>query len=146
MPVHVVGPHMCQVSAVTSSQSGANQWEALQLVLIEYGIETKIGALVGDYAGSNDVLCHVIDQWLSLEYKINWITTHQRICCQGHVINLIVQAFLFGSKKDEKLMDLYDKEDEEQDEEEEEEEEEEVVQQAPPLVKRKIRRKRRMKN
>src|SRR5438045_4274948 len=91
---------------MVSSQSGANQWEALQLVLIDYGIETKIGALVGDNAGSNDVLCHMIGQWLGLEYKINWITTHQRIRCQGHVINLIVQAFLFGSKKDEKLMDL----------------------------------------
>src|SRR5438045_6130080 len=79
----------------------------------------------------------MIGQWLSLEYKINWITTHQRIRCQGHVINLIVQAFLFGSKKDEKLMDLYDKEDEEQDEEEED-----VVQQAPPLVKRKDKKKK----
>jgi hypothetical protein len=126
-----------------SSQSGADQWEALRPALIEYGIETKIGALVGDNAGSNDVLCRTIGQWLSLEYKINWIATHQRIRCQGHVINLIVQAFLFSSKKDEKLMNSYDKEDEEQDEEEEEEEEEEeVVQQAPPLVKRKDKKKK----
>src|SRR5438045_6506572 len=127
---------------MVSSQSGANQWEALRLVLIEYGIETKIGALVGDNAGSNDVLCHMIGQWLSLEYKINWIATHQRIHCQGHIINLIVQAFLFGSMKDEKLMDLYDKEDEEQDDKGEEEEEEDVVQQAPPLVKRKDKKKK----
>ena len=100
------------------------------MVLIEYGIERKIGTLVGDNAESNDVLCHMIGQWLSLEYKINWITTHQRIHCQGHVINLIVQAFLFGSKKDEKLMDLYNKEDEkleEEDNEEEQDSEEDVV-------------------
>jgi hypothetical protein len=124
-----------------SSQSGADQWEALRPVLIEYGIETKIGALVGDNAGSNDVLCRTIGQWLSLKHKINWIATHQRIRCQGHVINLIVQAFLFSSKKDEKLINSYDKEDEEQDEEEEEEGEE-VVQQVPPLVKRKDKRKK----
>ena len=113
-----------------SSQSGANQWEALRLVLIEYGIETKIGALVGDNAGSNDVLCHTISSWLSLHHQITWTATHQRIHCQGHIINLIVQAFLFNSKKDEKLMDLYNKEDEkleEEDDEEEQDSEEEVV-------------------
>ena len=59
-----------------SSQSGEDQWEALRPALIDYGIETKIGALVGDNAGSNDVLCRTIGQWLSLEYKINWIATH----------------------------------------------------------------------
>jgi hypothetical protein len=43
-----------------SSQSSADQWEALRLALIKYGIETKIGALVGDNARSNDVLCRKI--------------------------------------------------------------------------------------
>lgn len=115
-----------------SSQSGVDQWESLRPVLVEYGIETKIGALVGDNAGSNDVLCRLIGQWLSLEHKITWTTTHQRIRCQGHVINLIVQAFLFGSKKNEKLIASYDKEDEEQEEEEEEDDEEEAIRQVLP--------------
>src|SRR5579862_1679560 len=117
------------------SQSGNDQWETLRPVLEEYGIETKIGALVGDNAGSNDVLCCTISSWLSLHYHINWTATHQRIRCQGHVINLIVQAFLFNSKKDEKLMDSYDKEDEElekDDNGEEQDSEEEVVQQVLP--------------
>src|SRR5436190_21057492 len=35
------------------SQSGADQWEALRPALIDYGIDTNIGALVGDNAGSN---------------------------------------------------------------------------------------------
>jgi hypothetical protein len=95
------------------SQSGADQWEALCPVLIKYGIKTKIGALIRDNAGSNDTLCHMISQWLSLKYKINWTVAYQRICCQGHVINLIIQAFLFSSKKDKKLIESYDKEDEE---------------------------------
>ncbi|EED13962.1 conserved hypothetical protein [Talaromyces stipitatus ATCC 10500] len=121
------------------SQSGADQWEALRPVLIEYGIETKIGALVGDNAGSNDVLCRMIGQYLSLKHKIAWTATHQRIRCQGHVINLIVQAFLFSSKKDEKLMELYDKEDEEQ---EGEEAEEEALQSIPLPAKSKDRRRK----
>jgi hypothetical protein len=72
------------------SQSGADQWEALYLVLIKYRIKTKIGALIGDNTGLNDTLCHIISQWLSLKHKINWTVAYQRICCQGHVINLII--------------------------------------------------------
>jgi hypothetical protein len=45
-----------------SSQGGTDQWEALRPVLIEYGVETKIGALVGDNAGSNNVLYRIIGQ------------------------------------------------------------------------------------
>ena len=43
-----------------SSQSGIDQWEALRPVLIEYGIETKIGALVGDNTRLNDILYYII--------------------------------------------------------------------------------------
>ena len=122
------------------SQSGIDQWEALRPVLIKYGIETKIGALVGDNAGSNDVLCRTIGQWLSLEHKIIWTARYQRIRCQGHVINLIVQAFLFSSKRDEKLMESYDKENKEL---EGEEDEEEVIQ--PILLPAKPKDKRKKK-
>ena len=124
------------------SQSGNDQWEALRPILEEYRIETKIGALVGDNSRTNDVLCRTISSWLSLHHQITWTATHQRIRCQGHIINLIVQAFLFSSKKDEKLMNSYDKEDEEQDDEEEEEDEDEIVQQTPLLVKRKDKKKK----
>jgi hypothetical protein len=104
------------------SQSGLDQWEALRPVLIDYGITTKIGAIVGDNSGTNDTLCRTIAEWLSLEHKIPWNAVYQRIRCQGHVINLIVQAFLFSSKKDVSLMESYDKNDEEQREDEDEEE------------------------
>ena len=70
----------------------------------------------------NDVLCCTISSWLSLYYQITWTATYQRIRCQGHVINLIIQAFLFSSKKDEKLIDSYDKEDKELEEEDNKEE------------------------
>jgi hypothetical protein len=122
------------------SQSGADQWEALRPVLIEYGIAAKIGALVGDNAGSNDVLCRTIGQWLGLEYKITWNATYQRIRCQGYVINLIVQAFLFKSKKDKKLIELYDKEGQNQEEEEDEEEPVRLVPQ-PAMAKDKRKKK-----
>jgi hypothetical protein len=113
------------------SQSGENQWKTLLPVLKEYGIETKIGAIIGDNAQSNDVLCRTMAQWLSLEYKINWNAKHQRLRCLGHIINLIVQAFLFDSKKDKKLMKSYDDREEQEKEPkvdtEEEESEKEVI-------------------
>jgi hypothetical protein len=127
-----------------NSQSGNDQWETLRPVLEEYGIETKIGALIGDNAGSNDVLCRMIGSWLSLHHQITWTATHQRIRCQGHIINLIVQAFLFSSKKDEKLMDSYDKDDdkvEEEDDEDEQVDEEEIVRRAPQQTIRKKKKK-----
>ena len=50
------------------SQSGNDQWETLRPVLEEYKIEKKIGALIGDNAGLNNVLCCTISSWLSLYY------------------------------------------------------------------------------
>ena len=110
---------------IVHSQSGKDQWEALQPVLETYGIETKIGALVGDNAGSNDVLCRTIATWLSVTHNISWNAEHQRICCQGYIINLIVQAFLFTKSKHGKLMALYDEEDQKEEEDNEDENEDE---------------------
>lgn len=112
------------------SQSGHDQWETLRPVLEGYGIETKIGAIVGDNAGSNDVLCRTIGSWLSLHHQITWTAAYQRIRCQGHVINLVVQTFLF-SKQDEKLMALYDNEEKEEDGDDDEQGHEVIVKQAP---------------
>jgi hypothetical protein len=117
-----------------ASQSGEDQWETLRPVLESYGIEKKIGVVVADNAGSNDVLCRTMSKWFSLEHGIAWNADHQRIRCQGHIINLIVQAFLFDSKKqEEKLMESYDQEDQEITNGEEEEGE--VVQQPSKSVK-----------
>jgi hypothetical protein len=126
-----------------SSQSGNHQWETLRPILEDYGIETKIGALIGDNAGSNDVLCRTISSWLSFHHQITWTATHQRIRCQGHVINLLVQAFLFDSKKDEKLMDSYDKEGGKLDDDDDDEEEDgkEIVRQALPSAKGRRKKK-----
>ena len=70
--------------------------ENLLPVLEEYGIEKKIGTIVGDNSGTNDTLCRIISKYLSGEHRIDWTATQQRIRCQGHVLNLVVQAFFFG--------------------------------------------------
>ena len=48
---------------------------------------------------------------LSSEKGINWNQSFCRLRCIGHVVNLIVQAFLFLKEEDEQEMVLYDQED-----------------------------------
>ena len=60
--------------------------------------------------------CRTFSSWLSLHYRLPRLQ-HVRIRCQGHVINPIAQAFLFSLKKDQNLMDSYDKNDEKLEEE-----------------------------
>jgi hypothetical protein len=93
---------------VVRGHSGSDQWEVLLPVLQEYGIEGKIGALVGDNSGTNDTLCRAMAGWLATEKKINWTHTHLRLRCMGHILNLVVQAFLFTTSEDEKEMESYD--------------------------------------
>ena len=102
---------------VVRGHSGPDQWEALLPVLQEYGIEEKIGAVVGDNSGTNDTLCRTIASYLSTEKRINWTHTHLRLRCMGHILNLVVQAFLFTNSEDEKEMESYDEEDMEEDKE-----------------------------
>jgi hypothetical protein len=92
----------------TYGQSGAAQWVTLLPVLEEYGIVEKIGTVIGDNSGTNDVLCRTISSYLSLEKKQDWSPIQQRIRCQGHILNLVVQAFLFGTTEDEKTLESYD--------------------------------------
>jgi hypothetical protein len=40
-----------------------------------------------------------LGDFLEEEKGITWQPKHHRICCHGHVINLIVQAFLFINSK-----------------------------------------------
>jgi hypothetical protein len=80
------------------SHGGAEQWKLLELVLKDYNIWDKIGYFTSDNHGSNDILCAALGN--SLEDKeITWQPKYRRIRCHGHVINLIVQIFLFMDSK-----------------------------------------------
>jgi hypothetical protein len=94
----------------TPGHSGSDQWLSIKPVLEEFGILRKIGTIVGDNSGTNDTLCRTISEYLSSEERIDWNPTHQRIRCQGYILNLVIQAFFFTSE-DEKLMASYDEED-----------------------------------
>jgi hypothetical protein len=91
---------------------GEQQWSTILPALLEYGISDKVGSVVCDNAGSNDTLCRTIAEYLSKEHRISWLATHHRLRCQGHIINLVVHAYLFTTIEDEEAMETYDKEDE----------------------------------
>lgn len=82
--------------------SGAEQFQTLYPLLIEYGIDRrgKLGFLIGDNAGSNDTLAREIETWFKVnEVDYPWEETTQRTRCMGHIINLIAQGFLFKKIK-----------------------------------------------
>ena len=81
------------------SHGGAEQWKLLQSMLEDYNIWDKIGYFTGDNHGSNDVLCVALGNFLEEKKGIMWQPKRHRIRCHGHVINLIVQAFLFMDSK-----------------------------------------------
>jgi hypothetical protein len=93
--------------------SGEAQFEILSRILNDYQISRTIGFLIGDNSTTNDVLCRTISTWQQDEFGIAWDSEQNRLRCLGHIINLIVQAFLFSSTS---LKDLesYDKEEQEE--------------------------------
>lgn len=104
--------------------SGEHQWSVLLPVLEEYGSTKMIGTIVGDNSGTNDTLCRTVSAYLAEQHHVDWNVSQNRIRCQGHILNLVVQAYLFNSDEEEKEMASYDKDElsnEQQSEKEEKE-------------------------
>jgi hypothetical protein len=92
--------------------SRENQFEILLLVLQDYGIVRKLGAIVADNASLNNTLCQVIKTYMLAKEDQLWDAKHWRVCCSGHIINLAVQAFLFANVIEIKKLQSYDNKDE----------------------------------
>ena len=92
--------------------SGEDQFSILVPVLQDYGIEKKLGAIIADNTPLNNVLCHIVEKHMKKIYDREWLADEWRIRCIGHIINLIVQAFLFAEVMDLEELALYDLENE----------------------------------
>src|SRR4029077_12516084 len=78
-----------------SGHSGENQCRLIAPILEEFDIMRKIGCVMGDNSGTNDTLCRFLSsRFESLETTPKWIAEEMRGRCLGHMINLIVNAFL----------------------------------------------------
>ena len=80
--------------------SGQNQAAFVLDVLDDFGIRNKLGYMVMDNALSNDRLIDAVAQSLHAE-GVQYDAKQRRLRCNGHVINLAVQAFLIGRTVDD---------------------------------------------
>jgi len=48
--------------------------------------------------GTNNTLYHTIEKYIKEEEAIAWKSLYKQIRCNGYIINLTVQAFLFKAK------------------------------------------------
>ena len=91
--------------------SGEDQFSVLCPILEDYGIVRKLGAVIADNAPSNNVLCRFIQAYLAESYSREWDAEEWRIRCIGHIINLVVQAFLFADVIRVEELKSYDSQD-----------------------------------
>jgi hypothetical protein len=90
---------------VDGGHSGDNQASVLMDVIEDYDIAPKIGYLVMDNAFNNDTLVEHLEQQLLERHSVIWEPVHHRLRCNGHVINLAVQSFLFKADSEDLSID-----------------------------------------
>ena len=70
-------------------------------VLKDYRIIGRLGYFIIDNAYSNDTLIKLISEALKKDYSISYNYGKRRLRYNGYIINLAVQAFLFGNTVDD---------------------------------------------
>ena len=78
-----------------ANHTAAEQLHVFFPVMQDFRFVRQLGAIIGDNASSNDKFCRDLAKQLQDEEQVEW-DSKQRIRCIGHIINLIVQAFLFA--------------------------------------------------
>ena len=86
-------------------------------VINDYGIASKVGYFVMDNASNNDTMIEALSQCrytfissiltflillivLKDQYQILYNPHHHRLRCNGHIINLTAQSFLFQTENE----------------------------------------------
>jgi len=80
-------------------------------VLEDYGIVRKFGAIIADNIPPNNVFYRLIKNHWRKELGLVWKAAEWRIRYIGHIINLVVQAFLFANVMKPEEFESYDKQD-----------------------------------
>jgi hypothetical protein len=79
---------------IKNNYLGENIIAVYLLIIGDFELEGKIGYFVSDNIGSNDLAINTFYKELKLKNS-----TARRLKCLGHVINLVIKAFLFGKKE-----------------------------------------------
>ena len=83
------------------AHTGENQARIVLRELEFYNFRDKLGYMVMDNATANDVLIRIVAKNLQTADNIQYKAERRRLRCNGHVINLAAQAFLFGKASDD---------------------------------------------
>lgn len=79
--------------------SGEDQFKEMKTVVEELGIQENIGCIMGDNSGTNDTLSRFFGRWFQdIGAAAGWKAQEMRVRCLGHIINLIVKAWLMNKK------------------------------------------------
>ena len=84
---------------------GENQSQVIMALLQEYQLTKKVGYFTLDNASNNDVALASLALKLK-ELGIIFNPVEHRLRCIGHVINLVVKAFLYGASSGEVQIDI----------------------------------------
>ena len=95
-----------------ANHTSEEQANILFPVLQDYDIVRYLGIIMGDNASNNDALCRTISTRLQNE-GIPWDNSQERLRCLGHIINLVVQAFLFQNYFEIEDLKSYDQNEQE---------------------------------
>lgn len=85
------------------NHTSAEQCDAIIHTFGDYDIFRNLGAAVMDNASANDKSLRLLSKQLRQQHSIEW-DDKQRVRCFGHVLNLIVQAFIFGKEVSEEQL------------------------------------------
>jgi hypothetical protein len=77
--------------------SNDDQFSILFPVFKDYGIVRKLRAIIANNVSLNNVLCRLIENHWKEELGLIWKAAEWRIRYISHIINLVVQAFLFAN-------------------------------------------------
>lgn len=94
---------LLSMKKIQGAHSGNNQAALIIDMLTEYDLFHKIGYFTLDNATSNDSALRIIGEELqSRGVVFHW--QEKRLRCFGHIINLIVKAFLYGTNSNTLLI------------------------------------------
>ena len=77
-------------------------------VLQDYNLTKKVGYFTLDNAQNNDSALTCLASHLR-EVGVSFDVKEHRLRCIGHIINLVVKAFLYGIETDKEITNLNDK-------------------------------------
>jgi hypothetical protein len=81
--------------SLEGSHTGSNLAEMIMEILLEYGVEEKLGYIMGDNATNNASLVRALVEEQG-HRTYHYDAGEHWLRCIGHVINLAVKAFWFG--------------------------------------------------